>query len=63
MMFTCSWEVNRLTEDEVIREDHEMIGDDQLRIGITIWVRIRIRRMCGSVDRVGGWITLADLGK
>ena len=50
MMFTCSWEVNRLTEDEVIRENHEMIVDDQLRIGITIWVRIRIRRMCGSVD-------------
>ena len=57
----------------MIREDHEMIRDDQLRIGITIWIRrirtrirIRIRRikgMCRSVDRVGGWITLADLGK
>ena len=57
----------------MIREEHEMIGGDQLRIGITIWIRRiririririrRIRRMCRSVDRVGGWITLADLGK
>ena len=36
-----------LTEDEVIKEDHEMSRGGQLRIGITIWIR-RIRTRLGS---------------